>query len=453
MSRGGIIISNNSDGRGMMLPEREGSYTFNKLPFISMQNPKKQVGLNPIEKKIIINTEKLNKKKEPKKSLKNKFYPLENYRKLKTSQQFWKKNENPLFKEFNKKKEDEKTWIEIAEKYQPKGKNTFSELIDTNNLNYSDIEYIKNKKLFSAPKTPQKLITPIINTNNNNNKALSAKKIISEDIKEENKKDNDEGIIQPELKDIKVCIEEKNNNIINDKLKENIDKKEIKEEKDINKDKDKDNKENKEDTLEKKEIKKDLLLEDDLDDKENIDDVIAYLNGLDYDKYCKDMEIREALTLLKSKMDQEKQDQKNTEENAKNKITIEGDKEKSDNNQEKSENENIKINTNINTNKALLPEINNKLPEQNKIEIIDEEEEKRKEEIKKYKIAEQIAKTDQMKAVHSVNSIKKLLEREGLDKLKDQPPLKITVIKENPLANMDECQTNKLPFLHSLPLV
>ena len=70
MSRGGIIISNNSDGRGMMLPEREGSYTFNKLPFISMQNPKNQVGLNPIEKKVIINTNKLNKKKVPKKSLK-----------------------------------------------------------------------------------------------------------------------------------------------------------------------------------------------------------------------------------------------------------------------------------------------------------------------------------------------------------------------------------------------
>ena len=103
--------------------------------------------------------------------------------------------------------------------------------------------------------------------------------------------------------------------------------------------------------------------------------------------------------------------------------------------------------------KNLLPDISNKIPEQNKVEIVDEEELKRKEEIKKYKIAEQIAKTDQMKAVHSVNSIKKLLEREGLDKLKDQPPLKITVVKENPIANMDECQTNKLPFLHSLPLV
>ena len=96
------------------------------------------------------------------------------------------------------------------------------------------------------------------------------------------------------------------------------------------------------------------------------------------------MEIREALTLLKNKMDQEKQEQKNTEENANNKVTIEGVETKSDNTQEKVDKENNnQINTNANANKTLLPEINNKLPEQNKVEIIDEEEEKRKEEIKK----------------------------------------------------------------------
>ena len=444
MSRGGIIISNNSDGRGMMLPEREGSYTFNKLPFVSMPKQKIQAGLNPIEKKVIINTKRLNIQKEPKKSIKNKFYPLENYRKIKTSLQFWKKNENPLYKEFNKKKEDEKNWIETAEQEQQKKIKTFSELLDKKDLSYSDIEYIKNKKIFSVPKTPQKLIAPLLNVNKNNN-TLSANKIIFEDKKEE---DNDDICkIKPEIKEVKVYLDEKNdkiNDVMTDKLNENIDKKEIKGEKEIKEEKE--NKENKEDN---KEIKKDPLLEDDLDDKENIDDVIAYLNGLDYDKYCKDMEIREALTLLKNKMDQEKEEQKNSEEQAKNKVTIEGVEEKSDNIQEKKENENYTIYNN----KTILPEINNKIPEQNKVEIVDEEEEKRKEEIKKYKIAEQIAKTDQMKAVHSVNSIKKLLEREGLDKLKDQPPLKITVIKENPIANMDECQTNKLPFLHSLPLV
>ena len=103
-------------------------------------------------------------------------------------------------------------------------------------------------------------------------------------------------------------------------------------------------------------------------------------------------------------------------------------------------------------NKLILPEINKKLPEQNPVEIVDEEELKRQEEIKKYKIAEQIAKTDQMKAVHSVNSIRKLLQREGLDKI-EPAPFKITVIKENPLANCDGYESNKLPFLHSLPLV
>ena len=185
-----------------------------------------------------------------------------------------------------------------------------------------------------------------------------------------------------------------------------------------------------------------------MEDKENIEDVITYLNGLDYDKYCKDMEIREALTLLKHKMDKEKEEKINAEENAQNKVTIEG-VEKHDES-DKTEKENITI---INNNKTVLPEITNKMPEQSKVEIVDEEDLKRKEEIKKYKIAEQIAKTDQMKAVHSVNSIKKLLEREGLDKLSDQAPLRITVIKENPIANMDELQTNKLPFLHSLPLV
>ena len=441
MNGGGIVISNNSDGRGMMLPEREGSFTFNKLPFISMSYPKKEVGLNPSEHKIIINSRKIKPhvRKEFLKVRRGKIYPLEHYRKIKTSQQFWKKNENPYFKKFNKKREDEKTWIEEAEKYQIKGNNVFKEMVEGKTLNYSDIEYIKSKKLLSAPKTPQKLVAPPI-FNNTNNNTLTAQKEEKQEINE------NMCTIQPEKRDVKVCLDEvvdKKKEIIEDKKDEiNIDNKINKEEMKKENDKEKEK-----DEEEKKEIK-DPLLEEELEDKENIEDVISYLNGLDYDKYCKDMEIREALTLLKHKMDKEKEEKINAEENAQNKVTIEG-VEKHDEN-DKTEKENITI---INNNKTVLPEITNKMPEQSKVEIVDEEDLKRKEEIKKYKIAEQIAKTDQMKAVHSVNSIKKLLEREGLDKLKDQPPLKITVVKENPIANMDECQTNKLPFLHSLPLV
>ena len=439
MNGGGIVISNNSDGRGMMIPEREGSFTFNKLPFISMSYPKKEVGLNPSEHKVIINSRKIKPhvKKEFIKYRRGKLYPLEHYRKIKTSQQFWKKNENPYFKKFNKKKEDEKTWIEEAEKYQIKGNNVFKEMVDGKTLNYSDIEYIKSKKLLSAPKTPQKLVAPPI-FNNVNNTTLTAKKEEKPEIDENNL------TIQPEKRNVKVCLDEvvdKNKEIVEDKKNE-INKDNNINEEDKNKDKEKEK-----DEEEKKEIK-DPLLEEELEDKENIEDVISYLNGLDYDKYCKDMEIREALTLLKHKMDKEKEEQKIADEKAQNKVTIEGVDKQEEKDKEKKEEENKDKD-----NKNLLPDISNKIPEQNKVEIVDEEELKRKEEIKKYKIAEQIAKTEQMKKVHSVNSIKKLLEREGLNKLQDQPPLKITVIKENPLANYDECQTNKLPFLHSLPLV
>ena len=431
MNGGGIIISNNSDGRGMMLPEREGSFTFNKLPFISMPHSKKEVGLNPSGHKIIINTKKLQPipKQVFRRPRRKRIHPLEYYRKIKTSQQFWKKNENPFFKEFNKKKEDEKSWIEEAEKYQIQGKNTFKELVEGNKLNYSDIEYIKSKKIFAAPqpqtpKTPQKISPPLINNNINNN-TLTAKKNLKEEM------NTDNNTIQPEIKDIKVCVED-----IVDK------KEEIKDKKSDNETTKKEGTDEDKNKEENKEIK-DPLLEDELEEKENIDDVITYLNGLDYDKYCKDMEIREALTLLKHKMDKEKEEKKIEEEKAQNKVTIEGGEKQQEKEKKESENDN----------KTILPELGNKIPEQNKVEIIDEEELKRKEEIKKYKIAEQIAKTEQMKKVHSVNSIKKLLEREGLDKLNDQPPLKITVIKENPIANMDENQTSKLPFLHSLPLV
>ena len=58
MSRGGIIIQNRSDGRGMMVPEREGRGTFNKLPFVSMACPKEEIVINPIPNKVIIKTRK-----------------------------------------------------------------------------------------------------------------------------------------------------------------------------------------------------------------------------------------------------------------------------------------------------------------------------------------------------------------------------------------------------------
>ena len=93
MSRGGIIIQNRADGRGMMLPEREGAGTFNKLPFVSMATPKEEIGINPVPAKVIIKTLKVFPRKvvDKRAEIEDRLYPLENYRKIKTAQQFWKK--------------------------------------------------------------------------------------------------------------------------------------------------------------------------------------------------------------------------------------------------------------------------------------------------------------------------------------------------------------------------
>ena len=427
MSRGGIIIQNRGDGRGMILPEREGSGAFNKLPFVSMGLPKEEIGINPVATNVIIKTRKLNptiRRIDKKREIEDRLYPLENYRNIKTSEQFWKKNENPMYKEYNKKIENKNKTI----------------IKENNNINNDE----KNKTLINNFKTPHKL-KPIINKSGLNKK----------NFMDENKNDENVFEVKPEIKEVKVTndinyrpqsekkIDIKNDINLNDKEKDILEKNEKDEEyKDVN--------------INDKEDKKDPLL-DDIDEKENIDDIINYLNSLDYDKYCKDMEIREALSLLKNKMDKELEEKKLEEEKNKNKVIIEGAPEENDENKkeedEEEENGKEKNEDNKENNKLILPEINKKLPEQNPVEIVDEEELKRKEEIKKYKIAEQIAKTDQMKAVHSVNSIKKLLQREGLDKINEPAPLKITVIKENPLANCDGYVANKLPFLHSLPLV
>ena len=75
---------------------------------------------------------------------------------------------------------------------------------------------------------------------------------------------------------------------------------------------------------------------------------------------------------------------------------------------------------------------------------------KKKEKIERFKMAKKIAKSSQLKDVHSVQSVQKLLLRENIDV---QAPLKITIIKESPLASNDGYILNKLLFLRSLPLV
>ena len=183
--------------------------------------------------------------------------------------------------------------------------------------------------------------------------------------------------------------------------------------------------------------------------KEDINNIVEYLTNLDFDKYSRDMEIKEALMVLKTKMDKDQEIKEKQEQNQKDKITLIEDNENISNNKKEGEEENAQ--QTIYKDKKIVPIEENKIMEKKEPkEIIDEEELKKKEEIEKYKLAEQIAKSDALKDVHSVKSVQKLLMRENID---NQAPLRITVIKENPIASYDDYMPNKLPFLHSLPLV
>ena len=201
--------------------------------------------------------------------------------------------------------------------------------------------------------------------------------------------------------------------------------------------------------------------EEDGINKEDIKDIVDYLSNLDYEKYSRDMEIKEALMILKTKMDKYQEEKGKEQEIQNEKIKIIEDNnltifnKNKDVNQNQNNNDEEKINYQ-NQNKIYMNKIEdeNKNINTNEIkepkEIIDEEEVKKKEKIEKYKIAEKIAKISALKDVHSVQSVQKLLLRENID---DQAPLRITIIKENPLASCDGYIPNKLPFLRSLPLV
>ena len=217
------------------------------------------------------------------------------------------------------------------------------------------------------------------------------------------------------------------------------------------------NKENKNENMNKnEEIKneRNINLEetDDEINKEDINNIVDYLTNLDFEKYSRDMEIKEALMVLKTKMDKDQEIKEKEKQIKDEKTTIISENNiNSDNKAEKDLQNNQqtlykgKVINNIEEIKSKeIKEI--KEPK----EIIDEEEMKKKEEIEKYKIAEKIAKSDILKDVHSVKSVQKLLMRENID---DQAPLRITVIKESPLASCDGYIPNKLPFLRSLPLV
>jgi hypothetical protein len=238
-------------------------------------------------------------------------------------------------------------------------------------------------------------------------------------------------------------MEENNNQENNENIENKVENKEEKENINaIEEDK-------KEENDDKKKEEIDLEETDDGINKEDINNIVDYLTNLDFDKYSRDMEIKEALMVLKTKMDKDHELKEKEQKIENNKVTIIDDNKISNN---KLQEENIENNKQTIYKDKFINNVDEKKVNEIKEpkEIIDEEEIKKKQEIEKYKIAEKIAKSDALKDIHSVKSVQKLLMRENVD---DQAPLRITVIKENPLANYDDYVPNKLPFLRSLPLV
>lgn len=176
----------------------------------------------------------------------------------------------------------------------------------------------------------------------------------------------------------------------------------------------------------------DLDKSKDLLEEGEIHNIVNYMSGLDYDKYSKDMELKEALHLLKHKM--EKQAAEEIKDN--NNII-------NDNNnnlqKEQQHNEHNDEHETPTTDEAPKHESPPK-------PIINEEEEKKQEEIDKYKMVEQLSKNKTLRKVHSYKSIQKLLDREGLNDVKLLDTTKFTkanhiTFKLPPLCSKDKPTT------------
>ena len=112
-----------------------------------------------------------------------------------------------------------------------------------------------------------------------------------------------------------------------------------------------------------------------------IKEIINYMNELDYEKYLKDREIREALNVIKSKMEKEAQEKEENNEEEKT----------NDNNEENANKEEEKQNSENDNNKTDDTDKKEEEQKQVALPIIDKEKEKLKEKINEYHFVEKIA--------------------------------------------------------------
>ena len=393
MASGSFLISHGKHGMGMLLPQRSSSMTnvfrTQKVPFVTMIHVEEKIGLPPVRRlkikyKALNNNVMIGNKLRPKKDDR----PHEKYCSLTVDKQFWRKNINPYLE--MKREPWELTGNKIIDRF------------NSNKFLSEELSKNKSKQLVFVHNGGDKknIINESKEDNNNNN-----------DVKKVNKK-------------IKKGSRNKlnyNSSCANWNNKMELTKEEVNEKNIITVDNDINDKNNVDDLLEEGEIQ----------------NIVNYMSGLDYEKYSKDMEIKEALHLLKYKM--EKQAEEMKDNNNDNKIIKEDNNDNNNNNNDDECNKSINkcdVNENETTKdneNEVCDDNNNKIIKP----IINEQEEKKQEEIDKFKIAEKISKNKTLRKVHSCKSIQRLLDREGINK--------IEMIDTNKLKPHNN--NNKLPSL------
>lgn len=181
----------------------------------------------------------------------------------------------------------------------------------------------------------------------------------------------------------------------------------------------------------------DNIINDVNEDNEEFKDIMNYLNNLDYEKYKHDFEMKEALMILKHKMEKENENKK--EEITKDEDIYYDEDDELDKLIEKCERE-------------LHNEEVNDVKEQ-MVKLIEEKEQKEENvDVLKYRLACKLAKMDPLlSAVHSTRSVQMLLMKSGVDVndigiLNDKMD---SCLKSKLTLHKEQYPPNLLPHLHS----
>jgi len=208
------------------------------------------------------------------------------------------------------------------------------------------------------------------------------------------------------------------------------------------------------------------LTEKDVEEQKEkeIDDLLEFAYELDYERYMDDFEVRQALAIIKDRVNEIKRDV-DWKDNMAKEWNEAGQAEK----KEQQAGEDLETRSAITYNSSktaaskkslrsqvleAIQEEGGNRPEWDRSTTKGDKEKTTEERIATRLAAEVLRDNAKLRGVHSANSIKKLLEKEAKKMLND-PPYKgpvVSVIKDKDLKR-DELDPSYLPYLHKNPAI